>query len=81
LLDLDMPQMDGWTVIRRLKENPQTAGIPIIVLTASSMDPEREKVQMLGMGVKQFLTKPVSVEMLTGEVQRQLVRGLAPPDE
>ena len=81
LLDLNMPQVDGWTVIRRLKENPQTAGIPIIVLTASSVDSEREKVQMLGMGVKQFLTKPVSVEMLTGEVQRQLVRGLTPPGE
>jgi len=81
LLDLNMPQVDGWTVIRRLKENPQTAGIPIIVLTASTMDPEQEKVQMLGMGVKQFLTKPVSVEMLTGEVQRQLVRGLVPPGE
>jgi len=81
LLDLNMPQMDGWTVIRRLKENPQTAGIPIIVLTASAMDPEREKAQMLGMGVKQFLTKPVSVEMLTGEVRRQLIRGLIPSDE
>ncbi len=81
LLDLNMPQMDGWTVIRRLKEKPQTAGIPIIVLTASAVDPEREKVQMLGMGVKQFLTKPVSVEMLTGEVRRQLIRGLIPSDE
>jgi signal transduction histidine kinase/CheY-like chemotaxis protein len=81
LLDLNMPQIDGRTVIHKLKENPQTAGIPIIVLTASSADPEREKVQMLGMGVKQFLTKPVSIEMLTGEVQRQLVRSLAPPGE
>ncbi len=81
LLDLNMPQLDGRTVIRRLKENPQTAGIPIIVLTASGVDSEREKVQMLGMGVKQFLTKPVSAEMLIGEVRRQLVRGLIPSDE
>jgi CheY-like chemotaxis protein/two-component sensor histidine kinase len=81
LLDLNMPQLDGRTVIHKLKENPQTAGIPIIVLTANAVDPEREKVQMLGMGVKQFLTKPVSAEMLTGEVRRQLVRGLMLSDE
>ena len=39
LLDLNMPQVDGWTVIRRLKENPQTTGIPIIVLTAKQRGP------------------------------------------
>lgn len=72
LLDLKMPVMDGWTVARKLREDPQTAAIPIIVLTASPVDLQRERVCVLGLGVQQFLTKPVSVEMLVEEIKKQL---------
>ena len=72
LLDLMMPRLDGWTVIRKLKENPQTASIPVIVLTGKPVDPQRDKMRIFGMGVRQVLTKPISVEMLVGEIRRQL---------
>jgi CheY-like chemotaxis protein len=72
LLDLRLPRLDGWTVIRRLKASPATAGIPVIVLTGDPVDPQRDKMRVFGMGVRQFLTKPVSVDMLIGEIRRQL---------
>jgi len=78
LLDLVMPKMDGWTVIRKLKEDAKTAEIPIIVLTASALDPQHAKVQVLGMGAQQLLTKPVSLETLVGEIKKQLTAKKSP---
>jgi len=72
VLDLKMPNVDGWTVIRKLKENPPSARIPIIVLTASPADMQQEKARVLGMGVEQFLTKPLSIQVLLAEINRRL---------
>lgn len=72
VLDLKMPNMDGWTVIRRLKENPQAARLPIIVLTASPVDMQQEKARVLEMGVDRFLVKPLSIQALIAEINRQL---------
>jgi signal transduction histidine kinase/DNA-binding response OmpR family regulator len=73
LLDLNMPKMDGWTVIRKLKENPRTAAIPIIVLTAMPLDAQRDNIQVLGTGVQQFFTKPVPVEAIVEEIRKQFI--------
>jgi CheY-like chemotaxis protein len=43
LMDLEMPVVDGWEAARRLKGNPQTRDIPIIVLSAHALAGEREK--------------------------------------
>jgi CheY-like chemotaxis protein len=72
LLDLEMPAMDGWTVISALKGSPPTAQIPIVVLTGSPIESMHDKMHAMGMGVQQFLTKPVSVEKLAHEIQRHL---------
>jgi len=72
LLDLAMPVMDGRTAIRQLKSDKATCDIPIIVLTASSVEKERDSLQLLGMGARRFLTKPISAQMLVEEIQRQL---------
>jgi PAS domain S-box-containing protein len=72
LLDLRMPRMDGRTTIRRLREQDETRQIPIIVLSAHSLGDESERVRMLGMGVKGFLKKPITVEHLVAEVRRTL---------
>jgi two-component system response regulator MprA len=72
LLDLRMPRMDGRTTIRRLRDQEGTRDIPIIVLSANSMGDESERAQMLGMGVREFLSKPVTIEQLVAEVQRHL---------
>ncbi|MDP3178416.1 MAG: response regulator, partial [Spirochaetaceae bacterium] len=56
LLDVMMPEMDGYEVCRRLKDSPATAGIPIVFLTAKQ-DAEDEE-RGLTAGAADFLTKP-----------------------
>jgi len=57
LLDLMMPGMDGFEVCRRLKRNPKTQHIPVVIVTA--LDQPSDKVQGLEAGADDFLTKPV----------------------
>ncbi len=78
LLDIKMPGMAGYEVIRHLKGNEATQAIPIIVITASPVDKERDRVRVLGMGAAQYVTKPLSIELLVREIkmaieERQLV--------
>ncbi len=68
LLDLRMPKLDGREVITRLKLREDTRDIPIIVITASSVDREKDRVQILGMGAEGFLTKPFPAEDLVREI-------------
>ncbi len=72
LMDLKMPRMDGRTAIRRLREREDGRDIPIIVLSANPISDESERVRMLGMGVKEFLRKPVTADKLVEEVQKHL---------
>jgi PAS domain S-box-containing protein len=68
LLDLKMPDMDGSEVIRRLRREPATRDIPVIVITGSSFDDAQ--VRVVGMGVKHMLTKPFTIETLVQEIKR-----------
>jgi two-component system, cell cycle response regulator len=71
LLDVMMPEIDGFEVCRRLKANPATAHLPIIMITAS--DRAQDRVLGLEAGADDFLTKPVNdLELLTRV--RSLVR-------
>ncbi|MEJ2207734.1 MAG: response regulator, partial [Anaerolineae bacterium] len=72
LLDIKMPGMDGYEVIRRLKADVETSAIPIIVITASPVDKERDRVRVLGMGASQYVTKPLSIENLIDEIKRAM---------
>jgi PAS domain S-box-containing protein len=72
LLDMKMPRMDGRTTIRKLREREESRTIPIIVLSAQSISDEAERVQMLGLGVREFLQKPVTMELLSAEIHRHL---------
>jgi len=70
LLDLMMPGMDGFAVCRALKENPGTAEIPIILLTArDDVDARAEGIQL---GVSDFLVKPVFRRQLADRIHAQL---------
>ena len=57
LLDVMMPGMDGFEVCRRIKQDPATAHVPVIMVTA--LDQSADKVQGLDAGADDFLTKPV----------------------
>jgi len=71
LLDVMMPEMDGFEVCRRLKANPKTHHIPVIIVTA--LDQPSDRVRGLEAGADDFLTKPVSDLALIARV-RSLVR-------
>jgi PAS domain S-box-containing protein len=80
LLDLKMPRMDGRTTIRRLREKAESRTIPIIVLSANPISNETERVEMLGLGVKEFLRKPVTMEHLVAEIKKYLGE-ISPPGQ
>jgi two-component system cell cycle response regulator len=71
LLDVMMPEMDGFEACRRLKANPRTHHIPVIMVTA--LDQPSDRVRGLEAGADDFLTKPVSDIALIARV-RSLVR-------
>jgi two-component system cell cycle response regulator len=71
LLDVMMPDMDGFEVCRRLKANPSTHHLPVIIVTA--LDQASDRVKGLEAGADDFLTKPVSDIALVARV-RSLVR-------
>ncbi len=70
LLDVVMPGLDGYEVCRRLKENPKTAEIPIIFLTARS-DVDDEKTG-LEFGAVDYITKPISPAIVPARVRTHL---------
>ncbi|MCU0481439.1 MAG: response regulator [Anaerolineae bacterium] len=59
LMDLSLPQMDGWTAAKTIKQNPVSAHIPIIALTAHAMVGDREKA--LESGCDDYLSKPINI--------------------
>jgi len=63
LLDVMMPELNGYQVCQRIRENPQTTLLPVIMVTA--LDPAKERVNGIEAGADDFLTKPInSVELL-----------------
>src|SRR5436190_3834851 len=71
LLDVMMPGMDGFEVCRRIKSNPRTAHVPVVMVTA--LDQPSDRVAGLDAGADDFLTKPVDDAALFARV-RSLVR-------
>ena len=73
LLDLQMPVLDGYQVLERLRRDTRHATLPIIALTASAMEGDREKA--FAAGFTAHLAKPVGLAELRGEIQRLLKTG------
>ena len=70
LLDVEMPEMNGYEVLKKLKGEERTAGIPVIFLTAK-MDSESE-AKGRKMGAADYITKPFSGEQLLNRIEIQL---------
>ena len=72
LLDVMMPEMDGWEVCRRLKRDEKTAGIPVLFLTAKGS--EVDEVVGLELGADDYIVKPIGVRKLLARVKAVLRR-------
>ena len=73
LMDLGLPVMDGWEATRRLKGDPATRHMPIIVLSAHAMTTDRELA--LAAGGDEFDTKPLRFPRLIEKIEFLLARG------
>jgi DNA-binding response OmpR family regulator len=73
ILDVMMPIMDGFEVLRSMKEAAETKDIPVIMLTARVM--EADVLKGFETGAVDYLTKPFSVSELTARVKSALARG------
>lgn len=79
LSDLQMPVMDGFEMLRHIREDPQLNDVPVIAVTAFSMSGDRTRVMMAGFDG--YLSKPVVPETFVSEVEAYLKagrRGCAP---
>ena len=70
LLDIMMPEMDGYEVCRRLKDDPLTRKVPIIFLSALSAT--EEKVKAFSIGASDYVTKPFHFEEIVARIEHQL---------
>ena len=70
LLDIGMPVLDGFAVVRKIRDNPRFAALPIIAVTAYAMQGDREKI--MNAGFDGYLSKPVNSASLAQEVERLL---------
>ena len=72
LMDVMMPEMDGYETTKAIREMPQLEGLPIIALTAKAMKGDREK--SIQSGASDYITKPVDIEQLLSLMRVWLYR-------
>ena len=75
LMDMSLPEIDGWEATRRLKSDKATRRIPVIALTAHAMSSDRQKC--MEAGCDDYDTKPVDYQRLTAKIQAALQTGIA----
>ncbi len=76
LMDLQMPEMDGYEAAQRMRADPQLAGIPIVALTSYAMVADHAKA--LEFGFVGYLEKPIKTETFVTEISRFLSGKNAP---
>jgi CheY-like chemotaxis protein len=67
LMDMSLPEVDGWEATRRLKADEETRAIPVVALTAHAMHDDRERA--LAAGCDDYATKPVDFDALIDKVR------------
>lgn len=73
LMDVGLPDLDGWEVTRQLRADPATQALPIIALTGHIMPDEREKA--IAAGCNEFHAKPVEFSRLLQQISSLLHKG------
>jgi CheY-like chemotaxis protein len=68
LLDIGMPVLDGFAVVRKIRENPTLATLPVLAVTAYAMRDDRDNV--LNAGFDGYLSKPINARELANEIER-----------
>jgi DNA-binding response OmpR family regulator len=71
VLDVMMPEMDGWEVLRNLERDPETAGLPVIMLTAKAAD--EDYIYGLEEGAVEYITKPFLPQELVNRIKITLM--------
>ncbi len=71
VLDVMMPEMDGWEVLRRVEQDPDTAGLPVIMLTAKAAD--EDYIHGLEEGAVEYITKPFYPQELVNRIKITLM--------
>jgi len=72
LMDINMPEVDGYTLTAKIKSTPGMSKIPIVAVTANVMRGDREK--SLEAGCDGYIQKPIDIDILTQQVERYIQR-------
>ena len=67
LIDINLPEIDGYEVTARLKQLPNLRGVPIIAVTANVMKGDREKT--LAAGCDGYIQKPIDIDLLPSQIE------------
>jgi two-component system cell cycle response regulator DivK len=70
LMDINLPEIDGYTLTRQLKARPELANVPIIAMTAYALRGDRER--SLAAGCDDYIEKPIDVDSLSKQIDRFL---------
>ncbi len=70
LMDINLPEIDGYELTHRLKQMPHLAGVPVVAITANVMKGDREKT--LAAGCDGYIQKPIDVDQLPMQIARFL---------
>ena len=70
LMDINMPDLDGYETMRRIKQNPDNADIPIIFLTSDS--DRSSEIKGLQMGAMDFIRKPIEPEIMRSRIEKTI---------
>lgn len=70
LMDINLPEIDGYTLTQRLRQDPRLVGVPIIAMTANVMKGDRERT--LDAGCDGYIQKPIDVDLLPQQISHFL---------
>ncbi len=72
MMDMMMPDLDGLDVLQTLRSQPDTAGIPVVILSAGAALDDRERVEAAG--AQEYLTKPIGLNLLMDTIKKYTAR-------